>query len=1405
MGFPLERISQLHPNLDFTAASEAKRHLLEKYLRGDIDPELGSLPGIPRRSGGTAPRLSFAQERLWFLDQLMPGSPVFNVPMAVPLSRAINIDYLQKAVSEIVRRHEALRTTFITRDGEPAPVISHECDTTIEVIDLASLGAATCETKSRRLIEDEALRPFDLSRGPLIRTKLVQLTEQDSIFIVTMHHIVSDGWSLLLFFRELSTLYDAFASGSGSPLVELPVQYADYALWQRDWLRDELVEPQLTYWKTQLGGELPVLDLPTDRARPPIQTYAGEREALTLSAELTDALRALSQREGATLFMTLLAAFNVLLHRLSGQQDLIVGSPIANRPRAETDNLIGFFLNNLALRSDLSGNPNFLELLARVRRTALDAYSNQDVPFEKLIEELRPERDLSRTSIFQVYFNLFSFSDQVHLPGGASISFVDAWLRADETLSKFDLTLYAGVGEKEIKLAFVYNTDLFAPTRIAEMMRQFKYLLTQIAERPHEKINSYSLVTPAARASLPDPVQPLLAYESESITRLFSKQAQQRPNKAAVIDANQVLTYHDLESRSNQLANYLIENGIESGDVVAIYAHRSAALVAAILGVLKAGAAFTILDPAYPAARVIDCLKIASPHAFIQIEAAGPLPELLAEFVDSLDSYSRAQLSMDSASDSFAHCSPSNPNVTIEADDLAYIAFTSGSTGLPKGVMGRQGPLTLFTSWAVDTFGLNESDRFSMLSGLAHDPLHRDIFTPLQLGGTICIPDPTRLEAPDRLRTWMRQQEITIANLTPAMAQLLCEQFGAGDDETVDSLRYSFLVGDVLTRRDVARLHQLAPSITCVNLFGATETQRAVGYYVEGNRAEQSSAKQVLPLGKGITDVQLLVLNQEQHVCGIGELGEIYFRSRHLAKGYLGDETLTRERFIANPFTKDRDDRLYRTGDLGRYVPDGDVEHAGRADRQIKIRGFRIEPGEIEATLVRTGYAREAAVIARQHESDETDLIAYIVPANGSTLNVDELRQTLNKELPAYMVPKSFVMLEALPLTPNRKLDRRALPAPIPVDSPSNVESASPRSAAEEKLTAIWKSVLGVQQVSIHDNFFDLGGHSLIAVRLFAAMEKEFGKRLPLATLFQAPTVAQLTAFLQTEATSSWSSLVTIQPRGSRPPFFCVHAVGGNVLEYYDLARHLGSDQPFYGLQSRGLNGEEAPHERIDAMAAHYIREMREAQPVGPYFIGGRSLGGIIAYEIACQLHAQGQEVGLLALLDSYPVGHQKLLPQADSFSNRAGRLLKILGAHISNVRNLRWQEKPGYVISKLQYGPVRIKSKVWRTIYQSYQNLGRDLPTALRDVEEFNWLAAWKYRPKVYDGRVTLFWASKDLRAKFDLIEGWQTLAREGMELHEIPGTHLDMIKEPHVGELAKVLNDCLLKAQLQNPNAMG
>src|ERR1041385_1990843 len=645
--------------------SSAKRDLLAKLLRGDLQPESSTtITAIPRRASDALAWLSFAQERLWFLDQLMRGSPVFNVPMAVRISRPLNLDTLQRTVDEIVRRHEVFRTAFVAHDGIPEAIVSSEAKVRIDLVDLSSIDGSQRETEAQRLVQAEVTRPFDLSQAPLIRTTLIKMGAQESIFILTMHHIVSDGTSILIFFRELSALYQAFVKNDPPPLAELPIQYADYALWQRDWLRHESVSQQVAYWKDKLGGHLPVLDLPTDHARPHVQTHSGERVVRTLSEDLTRRLTAISQHEGATLFMTLLAAFQTLLHRYSGQDDIIVGSPISNRPRSETEKLIGFFLNNLALRTDLSGDPTFREALSRVRRTALDAYANQDVPFEKLLSELKPERDLSRTSIFQVYFNLFSFGDRIDLPDGDSMSFVDGWLGSEEPLANFDLTLYAGAAEREIKLALVYNMDLFAPQRMSEMLDQFQRLLSQIVASPHEPISRLSLVTPSARKHLPDPSAPLESNRDHPITSHFSVQAKPRPNSLAIIDPNESLTYEALDQRSNQLANYLRASGIAKGDVVAIYGHRSAPIVLAILGVLKAGAVFMILDPAYPVEPLIDCLRLAQPRGWIQIEAAGSLPAALDQFVEALNCSCRLTLKakINSESDPLVLCSTKDPN-----------------------------------------------------------------------------------------------------------------------------------------------------------------------------------------------------------------------------------------------------------------------------------------------------------------------------------------------------------------------------------------------------------------------------------------------------------------------------------------------------------------------------------------------------------------------------------------------------------------------------------------------------------------------------------------------------------------------------------------------------------------------
>ncbi|HEU4435060.1 MAG TPA: condensation domain-containing protein, partial [Pyrinomonadaceae bacterium] len=844
--------------------------------------------------------VSFAQQRLWFLDQLQPGDPTYNIFAAARLKGRLDITALRSSLNEVVRRHESLRTTFAEVEGQTVQIVTSDVSVDLPVISLAHLDANDRDAEFERMSELESQTPFDLSQLPLLRTRLLRMSEEEHVFFLTMHHIISDGWSIGVLVRELATFYEAEVNCCSPDLLELPIQYADYASWQRETLQGEALESQLSYWKQQLAGVTAGLELPADRPRPPVRTFASASQSIELSDELSESLRALSRRHGVTLFMTLVTVFKILFHRFTQQEDIVVGSPIAGRNRSETKGLIGCFLNTLVLRTNLGGNPTFRELLERVNQTTTGAYAHEDLPFEKLLEELQPERDLSRTPLFQVFFNMLNLPDgEIELPD-LSVEL----LPPRDVGAKFDATIYVRELNRRIAIELVYNADLYADERMRHTLAQFECVLSQVVENSDRRIGEYSLVTAESQRILPDPTEILSSKWEGAVHAIFSRQARSAPERAAIVGESETWTYGDLESRANKLANYMRAQGAATEDIVAIYGHRSPALVWALIGTLKAGAAFLILDPAYPPARLVDYLEVAKPKGWIQLEAAGPLPQSLQDYVWSMPCRFRLELPARDLGQPFASISSNDPGVDVRADDLAYISFTSGSTGRPKGVQGCHGSLTHFLPWLQRTFGLDHHDRYSMLSGLSHDPLHRDVFTPLQLGASICIPNREAIEVPGRLAEWMQRQRVTITHLTPAMGQLLTETFPGDAAREVDSLRYAFLVGDVLTKRDVARLRTLAPAVTVINYYGSTETQRAVSYHVARNDEERAdeNGKQILPLGKGIEDVQLLVLNASNDLAGIGETAEIYLRSPHIARGYLDEPVLTSERFIVNPF-----------------------------------------------------------------------------------------------------------------------------------------------------------------------------------------------------------------------------------------------------------------------------------------------------------------------------------------------------------------------------------------------------------------------------------------------------------------------------------------------------------------------
>jgi amino acid adenylation domain-containing protein len=1073
-----------------TVAGLARR--LEAALAA---PTASDEPALEPLPPAVAAPLSFAQQRLWVLDRLQPGDPSYHVPVRLRVRGSVAPGALAAALTALADRHAVLRTVFAETATEPVQRVLPATPVPLPVVDLAALPPDRLDALLSRLAEAEGARPFDLGRGPLFRASLVRLADEDHALLVTLHHVAGDGWSVEVLVRELAELYRAIAAGRRPDLPPLPVQYADFAAWQRRRLGGDAMAREVAHWRARLDGLEP-LELPTDRPRPPVQRHRGAVAAGVLAAPLAGRLRELARREGATLFMTLLAGLDVVLARWSGREEVAVGTPVAGRRRREVEGLIGVFVNVLVLRTGVAGALAFRDLLARVRADVLDALSHQDVPFETLLEALAPERDLSRTPLFQVFFNMLNYAPaRVRLPDLAIEP-----LDVPEAVSKFDLTVYAAEVGEEIHLTLVYDRDLFLAERMEELLAQLTGVLAVVVEDPLAPVAGLSLVTADAARRLPDPVAALGAPWPGPAATLFSEWARRAPGRPALADRDGTWSYGDLDDAVGRLAGRLVAAGVGRGDRVAVYAHRGAALVWALLGVLRTGAAYVVLDPAYPPSRLARFVDLARPAALLHVEAAGALPEAVTTAAalppvavvglpEGGPAAARAAVAAWSA--------PPPPD--LAADDLAYLAFTSGSTGEPRAVAGRHGPLSQAFPWHARVFALGPDDRFSMLSGLGHDPLQRDVFLPLALGASIAVPDPERMDEPGWLAEWMERQAVTVAHLTPAMAKVLAVRPEGRPATVLSRLRWARFVGEELTLRDVERLRRLAPAVRCANFYGTTETQSALSWFAVDAAGGDGPA--VAPLGRGIDGVQLLVRNVTGALAGVGEVGELVVRSPHLAAGYWQDAPLTALRFVPDPYAASPGGRVYRTGDRGRYLPSGDVAFAGRADRQVNVRGFRIEPAEIEGELERLEGVREAAVAVRDGR-----LVAWVAVA--APFEERTLRRALAVRLPGHMVPSRIAALDALPRNAHGKLDRDSLPSPEVVAS---APSSPPATESEELLAAVWSAVLGRESIGAEDNFFALGGDSIGAIQV-AARAASLGLSLDARDVFQHQTVRELAA-----------------------------------------------------------------------------------------------------------------------------------------------------------------------------------------------------------------------------------------------------------------------------------------------------
>jgi aspartate racemase len=1361
------------PNIgeQLAGLSPAQRKLLELRLmkknRGATRQVV--IPRDPKRD--TAP-LSFNQQGLWLLHQLMAGETLYHTASAERLTGPLDVAALRKALQSIVLRHEALRTNFRIVDGTPQQFV-RGFDLDVPLIDLTENPKRDQEAEALRLLQEEACRPFDLMNDLLVRALLVRLEEHEHLMLITMHHIATDGWSMGIFNRELSEFYEAYATGRDPALSELPIQYADYAAWQREWLSGERYEAQRDYWKKQFATLPPALELPTDHPRTSVPAASASRAAhhtLSLSPELTTRLKQLCQTEKVTLFMMLMAAFNVLLHRYTGEADIVVGTPIAGRQQPETEALIGLFINTLALRTNVAAELPFRELLTRVKQAAVGAYAHADLPFERLVKEVQPDRVPGQNPLFQVMFVLQSGENvPLSLP-----ELTVEHLRIENPLAKFDLLLDVAERGDTLACRFESNAELFEPETIERLMGHFQTLLEAIVANPAQRVCELPLLTAAERRQLlVEWNDTATDYPSQScIQELFEQQAASAPNATALVWDEGSMMYAELSLRANRLANYLRARGVGADTRVGVCMNRSPEMIVAILAILKAGGAYVPLDPTYPEARLQ--FMIEDSRAAVILTERSLLANLQIE---------TEVVRIDEAADELAIQSDSNPSLTTNADNLACVIYTSGSTGIPKGVAATHRNIvrlvrnTNYASFSADQVFLQSST-------ISFDASSFEIWGSLLNGARLVVP-PAGTPSLQDLGATIKRHGVTTLWLTAGLFHLMVENHL--DD--LLGVRQLLAGGDVLSVPHVQKVVRELPDCRLINGYGPTESTTFACCYPVYDLSKVNSS---VPIGFPISNTTVYILDQHMNPTPIGVPGELYIGGDGLARGYLDRPELTRERFVANPFSSKSGDRLYRTGDLVRYKSSGEIEFLGRIDNQVKVRGFRIELGEIEAALVEHRDVRQAAVVACKDNGDK-HLAAFLVQRNGH-LETDEVREYLKQRLPDYMVPSVFVKLPALPLSPTGKVDRRALASIKTFNREVEDAFAAPADELELKLSKIWEQVLKVSPISVRDNFFDLGGHSLLAVRLFVEIEKAFGRNLPLATLFQAPTIERLARALRDDGWQpAWSSLVMIQPGAAgAKPFFCVHAVGGNVLEYLDLARLLGPDQPVYGLQAKGLDGTSAPLTSIKEMAAHYIAEIREVQPAGPYLLCGRSSGGLTAFEMACQLEAAGEQVAVLALLDTYPAGYFKLLKNSRTLNGRAARIAQKCRAHVRNLAKLDSGDKLRYVGRKLGYVPAKAKHRLYRRAYKLYQKFGKPLPPVLQNIEEINFAAVKDYEPQIYSGDVALFLAS-DLTASYDLHDGWRELVRGQIVTHEISGDHMNIVKEPHVGEVAEKLRTML------------
>ena len=1362
--FPL-RILFDFPTL--SAFAGAVKNALTK--NGNQPPPLVPLPRIK------PPRMSFAQQRLWFVDQLVPHSPLYNMHLCLRFDGILEVEALQQALDGVVARHEALRTTFAEVDGELIQVIAPQMKIPLTIIDVSTLPKDERSKKTQQISANEANRAFDLTKGPLLRGSLLRLDERSHNLFVTVHHIVADGWSISILLGELAAFYKCKVTRAEAELPGIAIQYADFAEWQQNWLKGDVLRSELDYWKEQLQSAPALTQLPTDRPRPATQTFSGAVYSFTIPGALVQPLQFLCREEIATMFMVLLAAFKVLLYRYSSQESVVIASPAAGRNRKELEHAIGLFINTIVFHTRFSGEATFREALRRVREVSLGAYMHQDVPFEKIVEDLQPARDASYTPVFQVMFDLQPASaNRIEFPQLTYRS-----IGVESHTAKFDLTLDLLESDCGLHGSFEYSTDLFDATTITRMAGHFHTLIAAVSRNPDQKISDLEFITEAEKQQLiASAAQPSTNGKPQFVHRLIEMYAERTPLAPAVVLDDRRMTYGELNRRANQLAFYLRTLGIGREDIVAVCIERSPELIVALLAIWKTGAAYVPLDPSYPYDRLALMIEQVRAPVLVTVE------NLRLDLLSQAPKFVR----VDFESGVFSQGHEENLPNGQDPDSLAYVIFTSGSTGRPKGVMVSHANLfSVYVGWEQSYNLPNGLSSHLQMANFSFDVFVGDLTRALCSGGKLVICRQEVLLDPAKLYALMQAEAVDFAEFVPAVLRILAAHMESAN-RRLDSLRILVAGSDSWYASEYESVRKYCRAGTrIINSYGVTEATIDSTFF-EGQIAGLLSSDRLVPIGSPFPNQEVFLLDRNLRLVPAGVPGELCIGGPGVARGYLGQPDLTAEKFVPHPFSRETGARLYRTGDLARYLPDNTIELIGRTDNLVKVRGFRIELGEIEAVLAQHPSIANAVVVVRSSSADDKRLVVYFV-SEDRCITVQKLREFLQSRLPTYMVPASFICLDALPLLPNGKIDRQALPLAGPSTSQQQLAYVAPRDNIETDLAEIWAHVLQINRVSINDNFFDIGGHSLLALRLVAELEKRFNRRLPLSVVFQKGTIKELATLLRSQIAPATSALVPLNPAGTRPPLFLVHVGSGNVLCYIDLVRRLGQDQPFYGLQDPTLSGVVPPFSSIEEMAAFYVREMQTVQPKLPYLIGGWSFGGLVAFEMARQLSALGQYPALVAILDS---GTPDMEREFESRMDDAA-LLAILAHEMSlpiasrDLRGLDSDQQLQMVADHMSNAGVIFEDPI------GY--LRRQL-----DIFNYRNKATLSYFPGPYCGRISLFLATQHTDVDSgdipeNLAHRWAKFAKE-VDVYQVPGSHHEIAREPHVQSLARLLRDCITKS---------